>query len=87
MRTKIIMDTIEHAKSIERITKSIVGQEGFNDKITITDSAGLRVDASSFVGLLHAMEFNELWLEAEGDYYTQYKDYIVGNNLEAPAVY
>ena len=87
MRAKIIMDTIEHAKSIEQITKSIVNQEGFNDKITITDSAGLRVDASSFVGLLHAMEFNELWLEAEGDYYTQYKDYIVGNNLEAPAAY
>lgn len=87
MRAKIIMDTIGDAKRIEEITKNLKAQDGFDDRISITDSAGLRVDASSFVGLLHAMEFNELWLEANGDYYTQYKDFIVGNNLEAPAAY
>lgn len=81
------MDTIEQAKAIEVITKSITSNPNFNDKITITDSAGLRVDANSFIGLLHAMEFNELWLESENDYYSLYKDFIVGDSLDAPAAY
>ena len=87
MRAKIIMDTINDAKEIEAITKQITSAKDFDDQICITDSAGLRVNANSFVGLLHALEFNELWLEAKGDYYMQYNKFIVGNNLDAPAAY
>lgn len=92
LRVKIIMDTVDAAKEIEAITKNIretaIKNTGeFTDTISITDSSGFKVNASSFVGLLYAMEFNELWLESEGDYYTQYEKFIAGAPLNPPPVY
>ena len=86
------MDTVDAAKEIEAITKNIretaIKNTGeFTDTISITDSSGFKVNASSFVGLLYAMEFNELWLESEGDYYTRYEKFIAGTPLNPPAVY
>ena len=76
MRVKIFMDTIEQAKEIERIAKEC------DDAVHIKDGTGLCVNAKSLVGVLHAMEFNELWLESEGDYFIKFKNYIIGSSLE-----
>ena len=76
MRAKIFMDTIDQAKEIERIAKEC------DAAVYIKDGTGLCVNAKSLVGVLHAMEFNELWLESEEDYFIKFKDYIVGSSLE-----
>ena len=76
MRTKIFMDTIEQAKEIERIAKEC------DAAVYIKDGTGLCVNAKSLVGVLHAMEFSELWLESDGDYFTKFKDFIIGSVLE-----
>lgn len=86
------MDTVDAAKEIEAITREIrenaIKNTGeFSDVISITDANGFKVSASSFVGLLYAMEFNELWLEADGDYYMQFEKFIVGTPLDPPATY
>lgn len=92
MRAKIIMDTIEQAKKIEAISKGIrdkaIKETGsFDDVISITDSSGFKVNACSFIGLLYAMEFTELWLEAKGNYYTDFNEFIIGDPLDPPAAY
>ena len=92
MRVKIVMDTVEQAKKIEAIAKGIkenaIKETGsFDDIISITDSAGFKVNACSFIGLLYAMEFVELWLEADGDYYNEFNDFIIGKPLDPPATY
>ena len=76
MRTKIFMDTIKQAKEIERIAKEC------DAAVYIKDGTGLCVNAKSLVGVLHAMEFSELWLESDGDYFTKFKDFIIGSALE-----
>jgi hypothetical protein len=76
MRVKIFMDTIDQAKKIENIAKSC------EQPVFIKDNTGLCVNAKSLVGILYAMEFVELWLESEGDYYDKFKDYIMGSSLE-----
>ena len=92
MRAKIVMDTIDQAKKIESIAKAIKNKAiketgSFNDVISITDSVGFKVNACSFMGLLYAMEFVELWLEAKNDYYNEFQEFIVGTPLTPPAAY
>lgn len=76
MRAKIFMDTFEQAKQVEGIAKGCV------KPVYIKDNTGLCVSAKSLVGILHAMEFSELWLESDGDYFTKFKDFIIGSALE-----
>ena len=76
MRAKIFMDTFEQAKQVEAIAK------GCEKPVYIKDNTGLCVSAKSLVGILHAMEFSELWLESDGDYFTKFKDFIIGSALE-----
>ena len=76
MRAKIFMDTFEQAKQVEAIAK------GCEKPVYIKDNTGLCVSAKSLVGILHAMEFSELWLESDGDYFTKFQDFIVGSTLE-----
>ena len=76
MRAKIFMDTFEQAKQVEAIAK------GCEKPVYIKDNTGLCVSAKSLVGILHAMEFTELWLESEADYFTKFQDFIVGSALE-----
>ena len=75
MRVKITMDTVEQAHQLESIAKNLSGE------IFIKDAQGLCVNAKSFIGLLHALEFTELWLESKNDYYTEFKPFINGMGL------
>ena len=45
--------------------------------VYITDNAGLKVSAKSLLGVLYAMEFEELWCEADEDIYRNIEDFIV----------
>ena len=44
--------------------------------VHITDGSGLKVSAKSILGALYALEFDELWCEAEGDIYHAIEKFI-----------
>lgn len=71
MRNKIRIDTIQDVNKFVNITSQLEG------KITITDNAGLTVNAKSVLGALHAMEFEELWIESENDIYSAIEPFVV----------
>lgn len=71
MRVKIRLDTATQAAAFANITSKLDG------KITITDAAGLKVNAKSVMGVLYALEFTELWCESENDIYRNIEDFVV----------
>lgn len=75
MRVKITIDTTSQVKKFCEIASSI------DDKIVVKDASGFCVNAKSVLGVLYSLEFSELWLESDNDYYTQFKDFINGNSL------
>ena len=71
MRNKIRIDTVQDVNKFVNITSQLDG------KITITDNAGLTVNAKSVLGALHAMEFEELWIESEKDIYSAIEPFVI----------
>ena len=71
MKAKIRLDTMNDVTKFVDITSKI------DCPVVITDNHGLRVNAKSIFGALHAMEFSELWCESEKDIYASIKDFIV----------
>lgn len=71
MKNKIRIDTMQDVNKFVNITSQLDG------KITITDNAGLTVNAKSVLGALHAMEFEELWIESDKDIYSAIEPFIV----------
>lgn len=70
MKNKITIDTIAAATELAAIIKDVRGN------VTITDNNGLRVSAKSLLGVLCAMEFQELWLESEADIYALIEKFV-----------
>ena len=58
-------------QSFVRIATAHQGQ------IYVTDNAGLKVSAKSLLGMLYALEFDELWCESEEDIYHAIEDFII----------
>lgn len=71
MKNKIRIDTMQDVNKFVNITSQLDG------KITITDNAGLTVNAKSVLGALHAMEFEELWIESDKDIYSAIEPFVV----------
>ena len=71
MRAKIRLDTKSDAENFVKIVEALDG------KMVIKDPTGLCVNAKSVLGALHAMEFSELWLESENDYWMVLQDFII----------
>lgn len=71
MRAKIRLDTKSDAENFVEIVETLEG------KMVIKDPTGLCVNAKSLLGALHAMEFSELWLESENDYWMVLQDFII----------
>ena len=70
-RLRIRLDTQRDAARLAQIAGGLEGQ------IVITDGNGLRVSAKSVMGMLYAMEFEELWLESENDIYMKIQDFVI----------
>lgn len=71
MRNRIRIDTVKQANELAAITGKLDG------RITITDGQGLTVNAKSVLGALHAMEFENLWVESEKDIYMAIEPFII----------
>ena len=66
MKVRIILDTLTDDGQFVIAVHNATGK---NDKVWVTDGAGSRINAKSFLGLHAAREFNEIWCESEKDIY------------------
>lgn len=71
MRVQIRLDTMSDAQKFVEIASRIP------ERITVTDGNDLRVSAKSLLGMLHAMEFEELWCECDKDIYQNIERFVV----------
>lgn len=71
MKAQIRLDTMRDVQDFVNIATRMHGN------VYITDNAGLKVSAKSLLGALYAMEFEELWCEADEDIYRNIEDFIV----------
>ena len=72
MRNKIALETITDVNEFLKITSSIDGAQ-----ITVTDDKGMRVNARSLMGMLYALEFDELWCESDVDIYSKIEKFVI----------
>lgn len=71
MSYKIRLDTLSEVNQFVKVACSIPGQ------VTITDKQGLRVNGKSVLGMLYAMEFEELWCESDVEIYHLIEKFLV----------
>ena len=71
MKNKIRLDTHTDAVRFAQIASALGGQ------ITVTDGDNHRVNGKSVLGMLYALEFDELWVESENDIYTAIQDFVI----------
>lgn len=71
MKAKIRLDTMHDAAKFVNTTSQLDGQ------IVVSDQKGLRVNAKSLMGMLYALEFEELWCESENDIYSHIENFII----------
>ena len=48
-----------------------------SEPVHITDGAGLKVSAKSMIGVMYAMEFEEIWCECEEDIYNHIERFTI----------
>jgi hypothetical protein len=72
MKAKILLDKHSDACRLVEIASKLPEDE----HIRIIDGNGLVANARSILGALSAMEYSEIWLICEKDYYVQFKDFI-----------
>ena len=70
MKAKIRLETMS---DVHRFVKIATAQ---SCNVHITDGAGLKVSAKSILGALYALEFDELWCEADEDIYHAIENFI-----------
>jgi hypothetical protein len=71
MKAKIRLDTSNDAALFSNICLLLPGH------ITVTDNKGLRINAKSILGMLYALEFEELWCESDFDIYSHIEKFII----------
>ena len=73
MRARIRLDTVSDVNRFVNITSNL------KQPITITDGNGLRVNAKSVIGVLHALESDNLVCETEddNDIYMAIKEFVI----------
>lgn len=72
MKYKIILDTVS---DVNTFVKNVTTET--NATVTVTDNRGLRVNAKSLMGMLYALEFDELWCESDTEIYEKIKEFVI----------
>jgi hypothetical protein len=74
MRVKIQLDTIT---DIGNFVVAVSHATSKNDKVYVTDGDRCCINAKSFLGLVAARDFDELWCESDKDIYSSIKTFTV----------
>lgn len=67
MKVKIHLDTIT---DIGNFVVAVTHATSKEDRVYVTDGGRYCINAKSFLGLVAAREFDELWCESDKDIYT-----------------
>ena len=78
MKVKIRLDTIT---DIGNFVVAVTTATNTSDKVYVTNGGRLCIDAKSFLGLIHAREFDELYCECEKDIYTKISQFVVPGDV------
>ena len=70
MRAKIRLDTLKDINQFVAICSKV------SVPVHITDGAGLKVSGKSLLGVMYAMEFDNIWCECERDIYQDIEKFI-----------
>ena len=74
MKVKIQLDTIT---DIGNFVVAVARATGKHDSVYVTDGERCCINAKSFLGLVAAREFNELWCESNKDIYSAISSFVV----------
>lgn len=80
MRARIRLDTIT---DIGNFVVAVTTATDRNDKVYVTNGGRLCIDGKSFLGLVHAREFDELYCECEKDIYSKIQQFVLLEELNA----
>lgn len=71
MKYKIVLDTVS---DVTNFVKNVsIARDA---TVTVTDGNGLRVNAKSMIGMLYALEFDELWCESDTEIYEKIRQWV-----------
>lgn len=71
MKYKIVLDTVS---DVTNFVKNVsIARDA---TVTVTDGNGLRVNAKSIIGMLYALEFDELWCESDTEIYEKIRQWV-----------
>ena len=74
MKARIRLETIT---DIGNFVVAVTSATSTKEKVYVTDGDRMCVDAKSFLGLIHAREFNKIYVESEKDIYSRIREWIV----------
>ena len=74
MKVRINLDTITDIGNFVVAVSNAVGKK---DKVYVTDGGRCCINAKSFLGLVAARDFDELWCESEKDIYSSIRQFAV----------
>jgi hypothetical protein len=74
MKARIRLETIT---DIGNFVVAVETATSKDDKVYVTDGDRMCVNAKSFLGLVHAREFNKIFVESEKDIYRAIRSFIV----------
>lgn len=72
MPMRIRLDTLGDATEFANIAAEIGGYVILTDRVT-----GLRVNGKSILGVLHAMEFGDIWVESDDEIYGKIRKFVI----------
>ena len=79
MRARVRLDTIT---DIGNFVVAVEMATTKDEKVYVTDGDRMCVNAKSFLGLVHAREFNKIYVESEKDIYNKIQDFIVEEDAQ-----
>ena len=71
MKYKIVLDTVS---DVTNFVKNVSFAK--DATVTVTDGNSLRVNAKSLMGMLYALEFDELWCESDIEIYEKIRQWV-----------
>lgn len=74
MKARIRLETIT---DIGNFVVAVETATSVTDKVYVTDGEKMCVNAKSFLGLIHAREFNKIYVESEKDIYTKIREFVI----------
>lgn len=74
MKARVRLETVT---DIANFVVAVEMATSVTDRVYVTDGDKMCVNAKSFLGLIHAREFSEIYVESEKDIYTKIRDFII----------